>query len=316
MKGLALGILVVLFLSGAFVTSSPSARAIASTSPPTIFGFTGGSAGAGTSFSVNLPSGASKGDLYIVCVGVNTNSVLTWPSNWILFLTQGSAILECRYKYADLTEGTVITVASVGSISTAHIAYLIHAFNNLSAPQVVSPPATGTSSGPDSPSLTVSPSENRLWISVATWTGGAATVNTYPSGYTQGQETFGNRVGVGSANVTAATENPGAFVLSGSATWYATTISIRPAEVAASVPSAIDYTPFWILLVPLLLFLALAYLEDSVIPLFPAGIVVALIAVEAWVLTSDVYTALSLVAVGVIILLIPLGRLIGRGEET
>jgi hypothetical protein len=120
-------------------------------------------------------------------------------------------------------------------------------------------------------------------------------------------------------NVTAGTEDPGAFTISGSATWYATTISIRPAQIpAVTTPTPTFDTPTWIFIFLILAYIALlgtAWFDDSIAWFIPAGIVMQLIAFQGWTVTTSLPVAISLSVVGIVTLLVPIGHAL-RGKPS
>lgn len=209
---------------------------------PTVAGTNGGNSGANTtSHTVNLPANIASGDLLIIVFGVDGNPTLTWPSGANDAFTEvfnAANGVACRlgvaYRIANGNEPASVTVTTSVSEGSAHTTYRITGWHGTTPPEVATA-ATGVSANPDPGSLSPSwGNADTLWLAACVHDVGTRTVSGYPTNYLNGINNRWNNtagVGVGSAErqLTAASENPGAFTLSGSDDWVATVIGVRPA---------------------------------------------------------------------------------------
>lgn len=205
--------------------------------------FTNGTS-AGTSVSVNLPSGIVAGNLLVSIHRAAGVGAIGWPAGWVE-LVESSAdasddVTAVAYKKADGTEGATITVTQ-GSFKFANVCLRISgaADPTSQAPQI-NTAATGTSLTPDSTSLTpTGGAKDYLWIALAAWEGeSAASPLTQPSGY--GTPILGNSGGAGAVTTNcravaatrtnnAASEDPGQWVFDPTADdWTAWTMAVHP----------------------------------------------------------------------------------------
>lgn len=192
---------------------------------------------AATSHPVTLPAGIQAGELLLIFFSesAGTGATVNAPAGWTKLVESNNGAnngLAVLYRFADGSEGTSVTVTTSGSTKSSHLSYRI---SGASSP-VTSTPATGASTAPNPPQLI--PSDGKLpylWFAVAGWDG-TPTATAYPTNYTNGQQTGTSggqattNCGVAAAErqLTADSEDPGAFTLSASDDWVAFTIAVPP----------------------------------------------------------------------------------------
>jgi hypothetical protein len=128
------------------------------------------------------------------------------------------------------SEGATVVVTTTGNGVIAHTPYRITGYQG--APEV-SAAATGTDVNPNPSSLSPSWGTRQvLWIAAEGQVGSNA-VNDFPSNYTDGlydgepHITGGATVGSARRELTASSEDPGAFTTTAATAWVAATIGIR-----------------------------------------------------------------------------------------
>lgn len=219
-----------------------------------------------TTHNVTMPATVDSGDLLIVLISQDGTATITNPTGWTVLSTQtvsSTMRAAVHYKFASGSEdGTNVNFQTSSSEQMAVQVYRISGANSI---EITS--ATGSSSGPDSPSLSPSwGSDETLWISGFAANNGSRTVSSYPSSFTNGAyqqagtDTNGGLVGSARRNQTTSSQNPGAFTLSNTAPWAAWTIGVEPiaptptntptptptptpANTAPSSAGTISYTP-------------------------------------------------------------------------
>ena len=223
---------------------------------PAIGGTTeGGLTATGTSLPVTLPAGGSASDEYIVIIakgsGANTINALTdWTELLDENLASGLAVI--RYTGAGVPSNPTFTQSATSRSVWA--AYRITGANKAIAPQIGTT-ATGTSTTPNPPSVTVTGGpKDILAIACFSMTGAVEVddtdilVTTFPTSYTLGQiEKTGGLSGtnlsggLGSAArqaAAASSENPATFTQNASRGWRAQTIVVHPAPVPTATTEA------------------------------------------------------------------------------
>lgn len=196
-----------------------------------------------TSHTVNLPSGIASGHLLIVAISMDGNTTLTWPAGWTTLSgptnSGGDGTLEVRYRVADGTEGSSISITTAASEACSYITWRITGWHGTSAPEAGTP-GTGSTANPDPPSVTASwGSDDNLFLVILGWGASNLNISGYPSNYSDNQITdAANNGGIGgiaaaTRNLASDTDNPGTFTL-GATTWVANTIVIRPAAAGAA----------------------------------------------------------------------------------
>lgn len=207
--------------------------------------------GFGTSIDVDMPASVDAGDLLVIING--DGSVLyTWPAGW----TASNGAPAVLTKVATGSEGgTSVTLTyRFNTAWNVHV-YRIAGWHGTLDGVEVGPRVQGSNSSPNPPAISPSWGDlPTLFIAAYSMTrdplGTAPSQTGVPAGYTDGQFSAGEDVdhyeAVGSARRSAvgSTENPGAFTLSSTPSWWgAATIAIRgPADgvttqVTSSTPS-------------------------------------------------------------------------------
>lgn len=193
-----------------------------------------------TTHTITVPSGVVSGDLLIAFIAIENitspaSQFSAWSDSFIEFIdstTGGSAgaSVGMAYKFSDGTEGANITVTSVDAERGAHGMYRISGHGGL-APSF-SAGASAASSAPNPDSLTPGGSKDFLWIAFCAFERDDETITAFPTNYGSNQINnavfSGATIGVATRDLNAATEDPGAFTLSGSEEWQAFTLAVAP----------------------------------------------------------------------------------------
>lgn len=191
------------------------------------------------SSTVTLPASVAAGDLIIaVIAGDSGAAAFTWPSPWVELDDQADSATAHVASIAYLIASGGETSVSVTHTSerTNQIAWRIPAAEwHGTTPPENTTAAKGSSINPLSSALTPSwGSAATMWFSICTWDDSTTpTLSTYPTNYSTAQA---NNVASSSAarcagaerTATTATETPGSFALTGTETWIAWTIGVRP----------------------------------------------------------------------------------------
>lgn len=211
---------------------------------------------AGTSHTVNLPSGIQSNDLLIVCLDKgSTAATVNALEGWTELLDENAGNgLYIAYKFANGTESGTITLTTSASTRSAEVVLRISGAENpaVQAP-VVGTTATGTSTTPNPPSITPPSSKDYLFIAMCGSAGEQADddtyVTTFPTNYSHSQNektcgiagsNLGGLVGVATRQLTTGVaEDPGTFTVSENAAWRAQTVIIHPASPAVPLPELV-----------------------------------------------------------------------------
>ena len=189
---------------------------------------------AGTSHTVNLPSGIVSGNLLIALFsgffGSGTTPVdISWPLGWTEFFEQDASTSTLHlavagaYRLADGNEGASITVTTNLSVLAAHNTYRISGAADPATqpPEAAAISYTAAAAGIDPPSLTpTGGAKDYLWLAVAGWRRTGLSATTSPTNYTDAIE--GSSAGGASGTklrslrrqLNAASEDPSTFTLS------------------------------------------------------------------------------------------------------
>jgi hypothetical protein len=205
---------------------------------------------AGTSHTINLPTGITAGDLLIVCLDKgSTAATVNALAGWTELLDENAGNgLYIAYRLADGTEGSTIGLTTSASTRSAEITFRISGAQDpaTQAPQIGTT-ATGTSTTPDPPSVTpTGGAKDYLWIALFGQAGEEADddawANTPPTNYTPSPPlqkscgtvgtNLGGLIAAASRQLNASSENPGTFAVDVSNAWRAQTIAIHPGPVA------------------------------------------------------------------------------------
>jgi len=210
---------------------------------------------AGTSHTVNLPSGIQSNDLVLICLDKgSTSATIDAHADWIELLDEASANgLYIAYRFCNGLEGATTTLTTSANTRSAEITFRISGAQNpaVTAPQIATT-GSGTSATPDPPS--VSPSggtQDYLFIAFAGMAGEEADDDTWgntpPTNYTPSPPlqkscgTAGTSLGglilAASRQLnTGAAQDPGTFGVDVSAAWRSQHICIHPATPPVYLP--------------------------------------------------------------------------------
>jgi hypothetical protein len=196
-------------------------------------GFSSGS----TTHAVDMPNSVSSGELLLIVFSSYACGTITTPSGWTSLDTKGNhgAVFA---KDADGTEGgTSVTVTVQVSKTASAIVHRISGWGGTLADDVdIAAVSAAQSAYPNARSLTAGwGAADNLFLSVAVAGDDDASFDSAPSGYSgltsivSGGGT-NNGCSAGSAYIESAsdTEDPTAFTLSASESWYAWTLVIEP----------------------------------------------------------------------------------------
>lgn len=201
-----------------------------------------------TTLTVNIPDGSNvAGRRIVLALNLDNQQAPTFPANWNQVGTFGEGAssngrMYVFYKDTLGSEGYASTGATISvTVGTtdgfASVAFLISGFDTGTAPEAtfVSPASTGN---PDPPTLSpTGGSKDYLFLAFAGFDGSALntpTITGYPANYGLNQTTqapgFANGCGAAGAGrqLTAASDDPGAFTLSGAEQRSAATVAVHP----------------------------------------------------------------------------------------
>lgn len=195
-----------------------------------------------TTMTVDLPANIEAGDLIIIFLAQDFPSTTspTYPQSWSTLFNQantrnGWAFLSCAYKYADGSEGSSITVTVANSPTVARAYRVGNAIGTPEYTLVYS--STSTTSAPNPANLTMSQDKRWMVFAICAINTDSITFLSYPSSYvgtgqTAATDGAGVRLGYARNPVQAASENPGAFSLSGARDHVTATVAVRAANDA------------------------------------------------------------------------------------
>lgn len=195
--------------------------------------------------TVTLPAGVSAGDLIIAIIGADSGAgTMTWPSPWVKIKDDAGSGFEFSVGYLIASGGETSVAVTHLTERSNHIAYRIPAAEwHGTTPPEIAAAATGSSTQPDPPNLDPAgwATENAWWIAVAVLDDSAppGPVTAWPTNYTLNQAENGTAtsaayVAAAIRQLSASAENPGPFTLTGTETWSAYTIAVRPAGTAGA----------------------------------------------------------------------------------
>ena len=190
--------------------------------------------------TVLLPPTIASGDFIIIFAGVDGSSSTAIPPTGFTEI-QDVPRLKIFTKVADGTEGgTNVTFSTSTSEQSSHACYAGDTWNGNIADIEASAAAFAIDAAPDPSSVTASwGSDDNLFIASFGGARGDRTLNSYPTNYTNNQIFNANGTGTGatislaSREVVGATEDPGAWSISTSLPWEASTVVVRPGAAAA-----------------------------------------------------------------------------------
>lgn len=201
--------------------------------------------------TVNLPAGINAGDLLMVFFIVDDVEDCTFPGDWTRIKNfthaTNTITIAVAYKEASGSEGASITVGTTNEQSVS-VSYRITGWDSAIAPEI-STGAEGTNTSPNPDSLTpAGGSKEYLWVAVCA-IDSIYGVTAYPTNYTDtewhpssGGESGGVSMAICNRELTAVSEDPGAFTISADQ-WLANTIAVAP--LAATPQIQINIGDAW-----------------------------------------------------------------------
>lgn len=206
---------------------------------------------AGTSHTISLPTGIVAGSLVVIATRFAVASVSTWPAEWQNFLRHDVSpdaaddVNTVVYRKCDGTEGASITVTTSVATKMATIARRVSGHEDpvVQAPQI-NADATGNSVNPDCGSISpIGGSKDYLFFALDQHSGEQTSTVTYPTNYINTQQVTSGTGGAvatncqinsGTRQLTAVSEDPTAFTISGAQEWTAWTLAVHPPGAAAT----------------------------------------------------------------------------------
>lgn len=198
-----------------------------------------------TAHPLDLPAGVGVGALLVGFVAVRSNGTSTWPAGWTKVVDDVDveapavgfgAIAIKRIQGGDPEiAGSTITVTTSESVRAVGVVWRISGYHAVTNPSAST--ATGDNAGPNPPSHSPAEAgtEDRLWVAFHA-TENAIDTTGFPAEFVSNQAeavsgtTGGTRVAfaVATRDVSAATEDPGSFIIPANRGWMAATVAVRP----------------------------------------------------------------------------------------
>lgn len=204
--------------------------------------FTNGTT-ASISKTCNLPSGIVADSLLILVLRSAGADVHGTPSGWTALVLNNTSdasndSTSIYYKVANGSEGGTVIVSATASLKFASVSWRVHNHIKTTAPEITAV-ATGTSTAPDSTSLTPAGGpKDFLWASVSAYEGEQTDPPTYPTNYSVGQRSANSdtagavatncRANIAGRQLNGSSEDPGAWSISVSDDWSAWTLAVHP----------------------------------------------------------------------------------------
>jgi hypothetical protein len=250
MKRTIISILGVLILITMFLgTAIPIAAAAPSVLSVTATSFNSSSS---STHNVQMPATVDANDLLILLFVNCGTSTVTTPSGWTQLASNSNSTDDgVRFsvywkKAVGNEDGTTVNCVTSSNQRAAAQVYRISASSwHGTTPPEISTASTGETNHPDPSSLNPTGwgTEDTLWIAAAGIDDDVST--SYPTNYTNGEQTQGAGSGADCTLISARranttdSENPSYFDLSGSSSdsWVAFTIAIRPAPAGPTNPT-------------------------------------------------------------------------------
>ena len=200
------------------------------TCPAIVSTSSGASASELTEHTLDLPAGIAVGDFlaaFVQCHGASNEATIGGWNQIIIGQTLAGALC-LLWRIADGSEGSY---AELELASGAHIAYVVHAIAGVETWDEGYVAADANSNEPNPPSHSPAGGSGQiLWLAVSGWTDDFSNTD-WPSGFlvarTTARVAASNGVGIAVAgkNVSAASQDPGPFGLSGATFWIAATLA-------------------------------------------------------------------------------------------
>lgn len=192
--------------------------------------------------AINLPSGVTAGDLLLAFAANDTSVSWSATGTWTQIDNgaNGTAVqgaIWARIATGDSNDNLTIT-GEANDIAVVAVRVTGHGVSDVSTDIKVGTAATGSSAGPNPPSLNAGSSAEWLWIAAFAADDDDNTGTWWPTNYTailqaeSAQSTSSCMVGVAYREVEASTEDPGTFAMAATEEWRAQTIAIPPAAAA------------------------------------------------------------------------------------
>jgi hypothetical protein len=192
-----------------------------------------------------IPAGTAAGDLLVALTATYTGDAGTFPVGWANIISQasgGSHRLEAWYKMAGVGEAAWVWTTPTTERSVTYT-LRITGWHGVLPPEGAA--VGGNSTTPDPPNLAPSWGlADTLWI--AAFAEGAQAPSVYPYAANNNQQYSGGVGGAGallawcSAEIAAASENPGTFTIAVGTNWAAGTIAIPPILGGAGGPRVVQ----------------------------------------------------------------------------
>jgi hypothetical protein len=218
------------------LASTTAVEIVAELTFPTVAAVSGGSDSGGTSHSVQLPPIIAAGDLLIVHFLTNSAPAVTFPAGWQNLVDHAHATQlrsVTKYRIADGSEGSTISVLTATSQRTSHTVFRITGFDD-GTPVEAGLPAIGSNQTPDPSSTTPSGgAKEYLWIAVGGSDNSGVAPVSGPADYSSYRiDPVGTNSRVRSQTawreLNASSEDPGPFDSGEAQRWIAYTLAIHP----------------------------------------------------------------------------------------
>lgn len=194
-----------------------------------------------TTTAASMPATVNAGDRLVMLLAPASSSQGNTPSGWTT-LYEASTSIAAYEKIADGSEGGTTAGITQASGRWAAQVYRLTGCSQLTASAVSTASTATNNAAPNSNSVTPAwGSAENLWISFTAFGhffGTNRTISTWPTNYTStttaDANNAGGEVAAGSGYrlLTASSEDPGAFALSGTIQgWRAITIAVPPLAI-------------------------------------------------------------------------------------
>lgn len=188
--------------------------------------------------NVNMPETVNAGDLLVMLVGRAGGNLSGAPSGWTSLVLNNGTLSVFIKKGAGTEGGGTVSVETVSNTGLGVQVYRVTGWadTGIIINDVEINTASGISTAPNPPSLNPAAwdIEDTLWLAVGSHGVASIDLTGYPTNYTNGTVTTGES-GITQGYIYSArrqnaveSENPASFSISGSASWRASTIAIRP----------------------------------------------------------------------------------------
>lgn len=194
---------------------------------------------AGTSHTINMPSGIQVGDLLLVFFGSDGDNTITDSQTFTVLAQESNDTASfgaVLYKIA--AGGDSLTITTSVSEPSSAIAYRIDGWESTFAPEI-SVVAENSTDSPDPNIVTPSWTQDDTLFIATCMSDSNDLVTGYPTNYSLSQlnENGGANgdcgVGVGGRNYNNPSDDPAVFTLEGGEQWVAWTIAVAPSGATA-----------------------------------------------------------------------------------